>query len=202
MIGSNVKRWLEEDGERFLRDLGIKRGQVIVDFGCGAGHYTIPAAKIVEQEGTVYAIDKDQDVLDQLMQIATSKNLNNIIPMNTLGTVTIALDDETIDVVLLYDVIHYRDMEGRGNLYREVYRILKPGALLSVYPKHHKLDLPLSNLADRKIDDIIKEIEEAHFYCCGKNFKELIHDGCYTQGHILNFRKTGRKGNILPAKKG
>jgi len=197
MSGNDVTRWLEEDGQTFLRDIGIKKGQVVVDFGCGAGHYTIPAAKIVEQEGTIYAIDKNQDVLDQLMQIATSENLNNIIPMNTLGTVTIALDAETIDVVLLYDVIHYRDMEGRGNLYREVYRILKPGALLSVYPKHHQSDLPLLNLADRKIDDIIKEIADAQLYCCDKSFKALIHDDGYTQGHILNFRKTGGKGNIL-----
>lgn len=190
MIGNDVKRWLKEDGERFLRDIGIKQGQFIVDFGCGAGHYTIPATKIVGREGKIYAIEKNSHVLNQLIQIAKSEGLNNIIPMNTSGTLKIDLDDETIDVVLLYDVLHYRDTEGRGELYNEVYRILKPGALLSVYPKHHKLDWPLWNLADRKIENIIKEIEGAHFYFCGKDFKDLIHDDCYTQGDILNFRKT------------
>lgn len=188
---NSVKRWLKEGGERFLRDIGIKHGQVIVDFGCGSGHYTIPAAKIVGKKGTVYAIDKDRSALDQVMQRAKSENLNNIIPLNTSGTGEIDLDDETIDVVLLYDVLHYRDTEERGELYREVYRILKPDALLSVYPKHHKSDWPLWNLADRTIEDIINEIEGAHFYFCGKNFKELlIHDDEYTQGEILNFRKT------------
>jgi ubiquinone/menaquinone biosynthesis C-methylase UbiE len=189
MIGNDVKRWLKEDGEKFLKDIGIKQGQVIVDFGCGAGHYTIPAAKIVGRKGKIYAIEKNSHVLDQLIQIAKSEGLNNIIPMNTSGTVKIDLDNETIDAVILYDVLHYRDAEERGELYREVYRILKPGALLSVYPKHHKLDGPLWNLADRKIEEIIKEIEGAHFYFCSKYFKELLHDDSYNKGDILSFRK-------------
>ena len=70
MMENDVKRWLKEGGERFLRDIGIKQGQVIVDFGCGAGHYTIPAAKIVGKEGTVYAIDKERSTLNQVMQRA------------------------------------------------------------------------------------------------------------------------------------
>jgi len=86
-------------------------------------------------------------------------------------------------------------MEERGALYNEVDRILKPGALLSVYPKHHKLDWPLWSLADRTIEDIIKEIEGARFYFCGRNFKKLlIHDDEYTQGNILNFRKREKMG--------
>lgn len=30
-----------------LSELGVKAGQVILDFGCGSGTYTIPAAKLV-----------------------------------------------------------------------------------------------------------------------------------------------------------
>lgn len=190
-----VKKWLKEDGEKFLRDIGIKQGQAIVDFGCGTGHYTIPAAKIVGKKGRVYAIDKDRSTLNQVMQRAKSENLNNIIPLNTSGTVKIDLEDETIDVVLLYDVLHYRDIDERKALYNEVHRILRPDALLSVYPKHHKLDWPLWNLAEKTIEEIINEIEGSHFYLCDKNVRKLlIHDDEYTQGQILNFRKTGAKG--------
>lgn len=192
---NNVKKWLEEGGERFLQDIGIKHGQVIVDFGCGAGHYTIPAAKIVGKKGTVYAIDKERSTLNQVMQRAKLENLNNIIPLNTSGTVKIDLEDETTDVVLLYDVLHYSDTKEREALYHEVYRILKPGALLSVYPKHYKLDWPLWNLAEKTIEDIVKEIEGSHFYLCDKNIRKLlIHDDEYTQGQILNFRKKREKG--------
>jgi ubiquinone/menaquinone biosynthesis C-methylase UbiE len=190
MMENDIKKWLEEGGVKFLQAIGIKPGQIIIDFGCGVGNYTIPAAKIAGKEGIVYAIDKDRSALNQVMRRAKSENLNNIIPLNTSGTVKIDLNDETIDVVLLYDVLHYSDMQEREVLYNEVYRILKPGALLSVYPKHHKLDWPLWNLADRTIEDLINEIEGFHFYFCGKHVKKLlIHDDEYTQGNILNFRK-------------
>lgn len=195
MRGNDVIKWLEQDGPLFLQEIGIHQGHAVVDFGCGSGHYTIPAATVVQPGGKVYALDKDQTVLDRLMRIAASRNLNHIIPMNTLGSATIALDDDTIDVVLLYDVIHYRDTEGRRELYREIYRILKPGALLSVYPKHHRSDFPLSHLANRTIHDIIKEIEAANLSFCNKTIKVLIHDDASTQGPVLSFRKMKRQGN-------
>jgi len=45
----NVKEWLNKEGEAFLEDIGIKKGDVVLDFGCGAGHYAIPAAKVVSK---------------------------------------------------------------------------------------------------------------------------------------------------------
>jgi len=36
---------------------GAKRGNIILDYGCGIGFNTIPAAEIVGREGTVYALD-------------------------------------------------------------------------------------------------------------------------------------------------
>ena len=37
-----------------LKAVGIKKGQTVLDFGCGEGNYTIPAAKLVKNEGKVY----------------------------------------------------------------------------------------------------------------------------------------------------
>ena len=49
-MGTNIEKWLEEDGEVFLKDIGIRKGQLILDFGCGVGHYTIPTAKGYEKK--------------------------------------------------------------------------------------------------------------------------------------------------------
>ena len=187
LIKINIEKWLKENGERFLKDIGIKRGQVVLDFGCGAGHYTIPAAKVVGEKGKVYAIDEDEEALDELMKIAESENLGNIEPIETSGELKIPLGDESVDVVLLYDVLHY--IEKRRKIIDEVHRVMKTNGLLSIYPKHHKLDNPLRGLADLSLEDIIKEIEVSNFYLERKFFKRLVHDDNYNKGYVLNFRR-------------
>ena len=44
--------------EEEIRKLGLKEGQKILDYGCGIGSYTFPAAKLVGEKGRVYALDK------------------------------------------------------------------------------------------------------------------------------------------------
>ena len=69
---------LEPGVLQLLKDVGIKAGQIVLDFGCGSGTYTVPAARIVGDKGKVYALDKDSEVLNKLMQRAQSVGLNNV----------------------------------------------------------------------------------------------------------------------------
>ena len=114
------------------------------------------------------------------MRKAKSKNLRNIKIVKTSGELKIPSGDESIDMVLLYDVLHsyYFSPDERRKLLREVYRVLKPNALLSVYPEHMELE------------EVKREIEEANFCFEVEYFKTIIHDGRYTHGHILNFRRS------------
>ncbi|MCK4731185.1 MAG: class I SAM-dependent methyltransferase [Methanophagales archaeon] len=187
---TNIERWLRNEGKIFLEDIGIKKGQTVLDFGCGSGHYTIPSAKVVGERGKVYAVEKDKEVLDKLMEQAKSEGLKNIKRIDTSGELKIPLEGKSCDVALLYDVLHYMDVMERNKIYNESHRVLKTDALLSVYPKHNKLDEPLSNLSDMQLEDIIEQIENANFYLERKFFKKLIHDENYNMGCILNFRKS------------
>jgi predicted methyltransferase len=40
-----------------LTRAGLKRGQRVIEVGCGPGFFTVPAAKIVGEAGYVYALD-------------------------------------------------------------------------------------------------------------------------------------------------
>lgn len=186
---STVEHWLEEAGEKLLEHIGIKRKQKILDFGCGEGNYTIPAARVVGKEGLVYASDKDKRALDQLMRKAKSMGLNNIIRLDTTKWSQIELDNEYLDAVLLYDVLHYYyypQAEDRRQLLREVYRVLKPNALLSLYPTH------LQSYMEPKLEDVKREIKEANFRLDSEySGVTMIHDDNLEKGHIINFRKTG-----------
>jgi tRNA A58 N-methylase Trm61 len=83
IILRHQKKELESQAFEVLQRVGITRGQIVLDFGCGSGMYTIPAAKIVGEQGRVYALDKDKKALDELMQKAESTGLRNIEGMDT-----------------------------------------------------------------------------------------------------------------------
>lgn len=175
----DVRKWLKEKGEEVLREVGISEGQIVLDFGCGSGNYAIPAAKIVGKEGVVYALDKDRRALDKLMRRALAEGLKNLRRMDTSEEVEIGLDTESVDVVLLYDIFWYFPLEDNRltRLMKEVYRISKPSALVSVLPKHiHK-----EQLKDR--------IENAGFQFKDKFSGMVIHYGSLEDGEVLNFIK-------------
>ena len=48
--------------EELLRSLGLRAGQTIADIGCGPGFFTVPAARIVGEDGHVYAADIQGDM--------------------------------------------------------------------------------------------------------------------------------------------
>jgi ubiquinone/menaquinone biosynthesis C-methylase UbiE len=173
---------LESRALEVLQQIGIKRGHTVLDFGCGLGMYTIPAAKIVGEQGMVYALDKDKEALDELMQKAESAALKNIKRMETSGKLEIDLADESVDVVLLFDVFHsfyFPQAEDRRRLLGEIYRIIKPSAFLStsVWP----------NLIEPGTED---EIKNADFRLEKEISQTLNHDDKNLEKRrILNFRK-------------
>jgi len=176
---TDAEKWSKEEGEKVLKEVGIKEGHIILDFGCGAGTYSLPAAKIVGKKGQVFALDKSKSKLDELIRKAKSAGLDNIKTMETSGKLIIPLEDRFFDVVLLYDILHsyYFSLSERRKLLKEVHRTLKPEGLLSVYPEHMELE------------ETKKEIEEANFHFEKKYFKILIHEDRYKNTYILSFRK-------------
>jgi len=186
-MNDDVGKWTEEDGVAFLREIGLKKGQTVLDFGCGEGHYTIPAATVVERDGKVYALDKDRDALDRLEKAIEQNKIKNIeLIENSSG---IPLRDDSVDVVLCYDVIHYANRKERKAIYDEIYRVLKKQGFFSVYPKHHREDYPLMELANISMESIMNEIEKTGFVLKHKFLKTLLHDKYYNEGYILNFRR-------------
>ena len=167
----------------------MKPGQRVLDFGARVGNYTIPAAIVVGERGLVYAVDKEKSVLDELNQKAISLGLKNIKVIHNLGEVEIDLEDESINFVLLYDILHYLKTNERKILYGEVYRVLEPDGLLSVYPKHVIEDFPLDEFRGLHLEDVKQEIVNSSFAFREKYCGMLSHDGYLNEGCVLNFYK-------------
>jgi ubiquinone/menaquinone biosynthesis C-methylase UbiE len=181
MISNEVNKWIEKEGIQFLKDIGIKKDQFVLDFGCGHGNYTILASLVVGNKGRIYAVDKNQESLNKLIYKIKEKKLNNIEIIKLVNQLKLPLPKESVDMVLLFDVLHL--VEPREYLLTEIIRILKPTGILSIYPKHHQTHMNMS------LEDVIKEIQSVGFCFNVKNFKNLIHDNTLEKGVILNFKK-------------
>jgi ubiquinone/menaquinone biosynthesis C-methylase UbiE len=181
MNSNDISRWIDYKGEEFLRYIGIKKNDVVLDFGCRYGTYSLPAAKLVGKKGKIYAIDKKKEFLDKLLHRADNIGLNNIEAVFFPEEKSIPLSDEYIDVIILYDVLHL--IENREKLLKELNRVLKSGGILSVFPKHHDTEMKMDLM------EIQKEIEVVGFIFGLKIFKSLMHDDQLEKGLVLNFKK-------------
>ena len=184
---SPKEKWMEDAGENLIREIGVEEGQKVLDFGCGQGNYTLPAANVVGRTGTVYALDKDRRVLDELMHKAEATGMHNIIRLDASKDSGIPLDNESLDAVFLFDVLHFYyfpDQDSRKRLLREVFRVLKPHAVLLLCPTH------LESHMEPKLEKVQREIDEADFdFECEYSGTLIIHDRNLEQNRILCFKR-------------
>lgn len=190
---NDMEKWEAKDGVEFLKKIGLKSGQTVLDFGCRVGHYTIPAAKVVGNDCIVYAVDKEQQALNELQRKAIHLNLKNIRTINTSGQIQIDLENDSIDVVLFYDILHYHEKKEREKLYRQAYRVLKQDGLFSVYPKHTLADNPIMEFQNLSLREIKQEIQNSNFVFEKKHCGRISHDDGLNEGCVLNFRKGERE---------
>lgn len=118
-----------------LTSLPLMPGQVVLDFGCGPGSYSIAAAELVGPEGRVYAVDLNPVAIRSVTRRAAGRGLANLTGICTDGGTR--LDDSSVDVVLLYDTLHA--LTGAAAVVKELHRVLKSDGLLSV-SDHHSTD--------------------------------------------------------------
>lgn len=162
---------------QLLYDIGVRKAQSILDFGCGYGAYTIPIAAMTGEYGKVYALDREREALDVLMRKAFQSGLKNVVRMETNGETVLGFPDESIDVVIMFDVLHsfyFPKPENRKTILGEIHRILKPSATLciSIWPNLRDPDIE-GEIADACFS-LIKEVPEKLTYATTFSEKRII----------------------------
>jgi len=100
-----------------------------MDYGCGPGWFTFPAARIVGSEGKVYALDCIPRHLRIVEEKAKKEGLSNI--ETVLSDTETSLPDECIDIIWVCDALH--EVKQRRALLVELHRVLKNGGTLAIY---------------------------------------------------------------------
>jgi ubiquinone/menaquinone biosynthesis C-methylase UbiE len=115
-----------------LRNMGLKPGMVVLDFGCGPGGFALAASRIVGPLGRVYALDIHHLALKSVDRAVWKQRINNIHTIH--GDCISALVSGSMDIILLFDVLH--EISERSATLREIHRLLNPRGVLSVSDHH------------------------------------------------------------------
>lgn len=121
------------DPYSILNQIGLRQGMTMADFGCGAaGHFVIPAGKIVGAKGKVYAVDLLKSVLDAVRSRAKMEEVSNIETVWSNLEIYGATDikEGSLDFVLLANALF--QIKKRDEVFREAARLLKPGGRVVV----------------------------------------------------------------------
>ena len=166
-LGLRDKLGIPFKPEEEIRKLDLKEGQKILDYGCGIGSYTFPAANLVGEKGRVYALGKQPFARKKIEEKAQREGFYNIDTI--LSDRDTGLPDESVDVILLYGVLP--EIEHKESLLRELYRVLRPNGYLS------------TRFCFRmKKDRILEIMEKTNLFSLREQ-----------RGHILNFSKRQQK---------
>ena len=118
-----------------LKEVGIEPGFSVLDYGCGPGSYVTPIAELVGESGKIYALDIHPLAIRMVQGIALRKKLKNVETI--LSNCETRLPDNSIDIVLLYDIFH--GLSEPKKILKELHRVLKSNGILS-FNDHHMKD--------------------------------------------------------------
>ncbi len=130
-LDSDVRRWIQSPNKIVERS-GIKPGMIVMDLGCGSGAFTPFVARVVGEEGKVYAVDIQPTMLKQLerkLAKAENRDIRNI-KLKQASAYDLPFADVSLDLVYMVTVL--QEIPDRGRALREIGRVLKAGGILSV----------------------------------------------------------------------
>jgi ubiquinone/menaquinone biosynthesis C-methylase UbiE len=155
------ERIQEEDPDKMLTALEIKKGAVVADIGAGVGYHVWRLAEIVGPTGKVIGEDIQDGMIRLLRKNIEDRKLRNVEII--LGTPTDPkLPANSLDLVLMVDVYH--EFSEPVTMMRHIKNALKPdGRVVLVEFRKEDPNVPIQPLHKMSVQDVRSELEPLGF---------------------------------------
>lgn len=173
------KREQEERTDLLIKNMKLKRSDVVADVGAGSGYFSFRMAKLVP-DGKVHAVDISPQMLGIVRAKAESGKVKNVIPV--LSTIKdVKLPAESIDCVLIVDAYH--EFSHPREMVQSIFKALREnGRLILIEYRMEDPTVPIKLLHKMTQDQAIKEISQT-----GLVWKKTLDD--LPQQHFMIFEK-------------
>ncbi|MGO8807770.1 MAG: class I SAM-dependent methyltransferase [Candidatus Bathyarchaeia archaeon] len=148
-----------------LKEVELKQGSYVLDYGCGPGGYVLPASKMIGETGKLYALDVTPLAIKMVKDIVSKNGLKNVETIQS--DCATGLPNESVDAALLYDVFH--DLEDQKAVLEEIHRVLKKDGIISFSDHHLKEQGILLSVTDGELFKLLRR--QKHTYTFVKNKK-------------------------------
>ena len=145
-----------------LKATGLKMGDKFLDAGSGDGYISIEASNIVGDSGKIFALDVYPESIEILKKEIEKRDLNNIEPIVADIIDTIPLEENSIDNVLLANVLHGFIEGGEvSKVMANINKVLKPAGIFTIVEfrkLENKIGPPFNvRLSPEEVIDILKD---------------------------------------------
>ena len=145
----------------YVEKFDIKKGQTVIDYGCGPGRYLFKASDKVSTTGIIYAVDIHQLAIDSAYKIIEKQGLNNVKPILANGY-SVAIPDQIADLIYALDMFHM--VSDPNALLKEFHRLVKKSGKLIIESGHQPKSLAREKIERTGLWEIIEE--NSHFFKC------------------------------------
>ena len=149
-LDSGLRKMLQPP-VKVIADSGIKRGMTILEIGCGSGAFTIEAARTAGQQGKVYALDMQEDMLGKLRTKLSSPGNSDIRNIEIINKSAYDLQFEADSIDLIYMVTVLQEVPDKPRALAQIKRVLKPTGILAVSEFLPDPDYPWRSTTERML---------------------------------------------------
>jgi ubiquinone/menaquinone biosynthesis C-methylase UbiE len=172
LLASPIRKFAQNP-ERILGKY-VKSGMKVIDIGCAMGFFSLPLARIVGINGSVFCIDIQEKMLKSLKKKAKKAKLADIIECRKCTSNSLQINDLTgqIDFALAFAVVH--EVKNKEKLFSEIHSsLIRGGKILIAEPKFH--------ISKNNFDESIKIAQNLGF--------KIIEYPAIKRSHVLLLQK-------------